>query len=120
MNWYLKVLKQFLDFKGRARRKELWMFVLFNLIFSIIAAILDNVLGLTNPPLYTGAISSLYSLVVLIPGIAVSVRRLHDLNKSGWMILINLIPIIGNIWFLILMVLDSKPGDNQYGANPKA
>jgi uncharacterized membrane protein YhaH (DUF805 family) len=119
MNWYLKVLKQYADFSGRARRKEYWMFALFNMIFIIVAMILDNVLGLTAGELPYGVFYFLYVLAVLIPGLAVAVRRLHDVGKSGWMILIALIPIIGAIWLLVLMVTDSNPGENQYGQNPK-
>lgn len=120
MNWYLKVLKQWSDFKGRARRKEYWMFFLFNIIFLIIAAILDNVLGLTfSREIPYGYIYLLYALFVLVPGIAVSVRRLHDVGKSGWWYLIGLIPLIGGIWLLVLFVTDGKPGENQWGMNPK-
>ncbi len=119
MNWYLKVLKQYADFNGRARRKEYWMFVLFNMIFAIFAMILDNVLGLTAGELPYGVFYFLYALVVLIPGLAVSVRRLHDIGKSGWMFLISLIPLIGGIWLLVLMVTDSNSSENEYGPNPK-
>jgi uncharacterized membrane protein YhaH (DUF805 family) len=119
MNWYLKVLKQYADFSGRARRKEYWMFALFNAIFAIVSMILDNALGLTIAGLPYGAFYLLYVLAVLIPGLAVAVRRLHDVGKSGWMLLIGLIPIIGGIWLLVLMVTDSNTGDNEYGANPK-
>jgi len=119
MNWYLKVLKQYADFSGRARRKEYWMFALFNMIFIIVAMILDNVLGLTVGELPYGVLYFLYAFAVLIPGLAVSVRRLHDVGKSGWMILIALIPIIGAIWLLVLTVTDSNSGENQYGLNPK-
>ena len=119
MNWYLKVLKQYADFNGRARRKEYWMFALFNMVFIIVAMILDNVLGLTAGELPYGLFYFLYALAVLIPGLAVSVRRLHDVGKSGWMILISLIPIVGGIWLLVLMLTDSNPGENQYGVNPK-
>lgn len=119
MNWYLKVLRQYADFTGRARRKEYWMFVLFNIIFAIIAMILDNVLGLAWGELGYGPIYLLYALFVFIPGLAVAVRRLHDINKSGWMILVSLIPVIGAIWLLVLFVMDGTPGANQYGPNPK-
>jgi uncharacterized membrane protein YhaH (DUF805 family) len=118
-NWYLKCLKQYADFSGRARRKEYWMFALFNMIFFIVAMILDNVLGLTVGELPYGAFYFLYALAVLIPGLAVSVRRLHDVGKSGWMILISLIPIVGGIWLLVLMLTDSNLEENQFGANPK-
>ena len=119
MNWYLQVLKQYADFSGRARRKEYWMFVLFNMIFAIVAMILDNILGIAIDGVGYGPLYGLYALAVLIPGLAVSVRRLHDVGKSGWMILIALIPLIGSIWLLVLMVTDSNPGENQYGQNPK-
>ena len=119
MNWYLKVLKQYADFSGRARRKEYWIFVLFNMIFAMIALILDNVLGLTVGELPYGVIYFLYLLAVVIPSLALAVRRLHDVGKSGWMILISLIPIVGAIWLLVLMVTDSNTGENEYGANPK-
>lgn len=119
MNWYLKVLKQYADFSGRARRKEYWMFALFNFIFAIIAFLLDNILGLTASPMGYGPFYGLYLIALIIPGLAVGVRRLHDIGKSGWMMLILFIPIIGVIWLLVLMLMDSVHGDNQYGANPK-
>ena len=119
MKWYLKVLKQYADFSGRARRTEYWMFTLFNFIFIILAAILDNILGLTFGELPYGAFYLFYALAVFIPGLAVAVRRLHDIEKSGWMLLIALIPIVGAIWLLVLTVTDSNPGENQYGQNPK-
>ena len=119
MNWYLKVLKQYADFSGRARRKEYWMFVLFNMIFAIVAAILDNVLGIAMEGTGYGPLYGIYALAVLIPGLAVAVRRLHDVGKSGWMILIALIPLVGAIWLLVLLVTDSNPEENQYGQNPK-
>ena len=119
MNWYLKVIRQYADFSGKARRKEYWIFVLFNMIFAFVAMILDNVLGLTAGELPYGVFYFLYAFAVLIPGLAVAVRRLHDVGKSGWMILIALIPIIGAIWLLVLMVTDSQQGTNKWGQNPK-
>lgn len=119
MNWYLKVLKQYTDFNGRARRKEYWMFVLFNILFSVIAMMLDNVLGIAMEGIYYGPLYGIYLLAIILPSLAVAVRRLHDIGKSGWMILITFIPLIGGIWLLVLLVTDSKPGDNQYGPNPK-
>ncbi|VAX28234.1 Inner membrane protein YhaI [hydrothermal vent metagenome] len=119
MNWYIAVLKNYAGFSGRARRKEYWMFTLFNIIFLIVAMILDNLFGTAFEPTGYGLFYLLYSLAVIIPGIAVSVRRLHDIGKSGWMLLIVLIPIIGWIWLLILMVTDSDQGENQYGPYPK-
>ncbi|TRZ44314.1 DUF805 domain-containing protein [Robertkochia solimangrovi] len=119
MNWYRKVIQQYADFKGRARRKEFWMFVLFNIIFALIASMLDYFLGIANDYGY-GPIYGVYALFVLIPGLAVSVRRLHDIGKSGWWILLGLIPIIGTIWLIVYYVTDSQPGVNKWGPNPKA
>ncbi|MCS3869758.1 uncharacterized membrane protein YhaH (DUF805 family) [Chryseobacterium ginsenosidimutans] len=120
MKWYLKVLKQYADFNGRARRTEYWMYVLFNIIFAIVAIILDNILGLKfTPEIPYGYIYLLYALATLIPGLAVSVRRLHDVDKSGWFLFISLIPIIGGIWLIILDATEGTPGRNAYGVNPK-
>ena len=119
MKWFVKCMKQYADFGGRARRTEFWMFVLFNIIFSVVASLIDRAIGFKIGAIQMGIIGLIYSLAVLIPALAVSVRRLHDIGKSGWMILINLIPFIGWIWFIVLMVKDSQPGENQYGPNPK-
>ena len=113
MNWYIDAFKNYATFAGRARRKAYWMFVLFWFIAFIITGILDNLLG-TN-----GILTGLYALGTLVPFLALSVRRLHDLGKSGWWYLIQLVPVIGGIWFLILTVTDSQPGENAYGPNPK-
>src|SRR5437899_1593476 len=91
MHWYLEALKKYAVFSGRARRKEYWMFFLFNLIIGLVLGVIEGVAG--GP----GVLESLYGLAVLIPGIAVSVRRLHDTNRSGWWLLIGLIPLIGVI-----------------------
>ena len=120
MNYYLKVLQNYATFTGRARRSEYWYFVLFNLIFGIVAIILDNVLGIAMEGMGNyGPLYSLYSIVVFIPGLAVLVRRLHDVGKSGWMFFIALIPIIGAIWLLVLLATDSEAGSNKWGENPK-
>jgi uncharacterized membrane protein YhaH (DUF805 family) len=113
MDWYLGVLKKYAVFEGRARRKEYWMFVLFNLIVSVVLSILGRFAGLI-------VLSWIYSLALFIPSLAVSIRRLHDTNRSGWWILITLIPIIGAIILLVFLVQDSDPQENQYGSNPKA
>jgi len=119
MEWYAAAFRKYAVFKGRARRKEYWMFVLFNLIFTFLAAFLDNICGTTFEDEGFGACSTAYALFALLPSIAVTVRRLHDIGKSGWWLLIQLIPIIGNIWLLVLMTLDGTPGRNKYGPNPK-
>jgi len=118
MNWYLKVLKQYFDFSGRARRTEYWLFRLYNLFFITVAVIFDNTIlrGLIDAPL--GIISILYIISILIPNLAVTVRRFHDIGKSGWMVLVELIPLIGYIWLLVMMCTPSSPESNQYGANP--
>lgn len=119
MDWYLKVLRQYADFSGRARRKEYWMFVLFNILFATILGVADQGIGTFNDLTGYGMLSGIYTLVILIPAIAVGVRRLHDVGKSGWMLLIGLIPLIGFIWLLVLFVTDSDLGTNKYGPNPK-
>ena len=120
MDWYIKVLKNYAVFSGRARRKEYWMFVLFNFIFSLVASLIDLGIGLVTFAVFgLGLLSILYALAVFVPGLAVAVRRLHDVGKSGWYLFIILIPIAGPIWFLVLACTDSQAGDNKYGPNPK-
>lgn len=118
MNDYLEVLKKYAVFDGRARRREYWMFVLFNIIVSIVLGVLDGILGLKSQQ-GAGVLGGLYSLAVIIPSIAVGVRRLHDTGRSGWMMLVGLIPCLGGLILLYWMILDSGP-DNEYGPNPKA
>lgn len=132
MIWYLQVLRNYADFNGRARRQEFWLFTLFNFIFLVIAAVIDNLLGVTfdnNLNVWgatvkikttffgygvapNGYVYLIYSLAVLIPSVAVLVRRLHDVGKSGWY---SLIPIYN----LILVCTSGNKGDNLYGADPK-
>jgi len=120
MDWYLKVIRNYVGFSGRARRKEYWMFFLFNLIISIVLAIVYGALGLKiGGEQGAGLLGLVYSLAVLLPGIAVSIRRLHDTGRSGWWLLIALVPFIGFIVLLVFMVLDSQGGNNEYGPNPK-
>ena len=123
MNWYLKVLTLYTQFSGRARRKEYWMFILFNMIIAMILLLIDNALGLSfnyvGNELGMGYLYWLYYLLTFLPGLAVMVRRLHDVGKSGWMFFIALVPIIGAIWLLVLFVKDSESGENKYGPNPK-
>ena len=119
MKWWLTCMKKYVDFSGRARRTEYWMFYLFNIIFAIVAIVLDNVLGTASEDVGYGLFYILFGLAVALPSWAVSVRRLHDIGKSGWWMFISLIPLIGGIWFFVLTVTDSQPGDNEYGANPK-
>ncbi|NJB81553.1 DUF805 domain-containing protein [Wenyingzhuangia aestuarii] len=115
MDWYLKVLKQYADFNGRARRKEYWMFFLFNIIISWVL----QGIAITSGFSLIGYIASIYSLAVLLPGIGVSIRRLHDVNKSGWFMFIALIPLVGMIWLIVVLATEGDKGPNQYGPDPK-
>ncbi len=120
MYWYLKVMKNYVNFEGRARRTEYWMFVLVNAIISIALAIMDNILGITYYDEVYGPLVSIYNLIVFLPYVSVKVRRLHDIGKSGWMVLISLIPLIGTLWLFVLTVMDGDYGDNEYGPDPKS
>lgn len=95
------------------------MFVLFNILFSIAAGVLDGALGLADPSTGYGPIAGLYTLAVLLPALAVAARRLHDTGRSGWLLLLALIPLIGAIILIVFHAQDSKPGPNKYGPNPK-
>lgn len=111
MQHYIAVLKKYATFSGRSSRAEYWYFVLFNFIFSIVISIISSVIGDS-----AGILGWLYTLALIIPGIAVSARRLHDIGKSGWMQLIVLIPLIGWIWFIVLVAKKGDPADNKYGS----
>lgn len=113
MKYWVECWKKYATFSGRARRKEYWMFVLFNFFFAIGTQIVDAVLG-TGGVLWAG-----YSLAVFLPGWAVFTRRMHDIGKSGWWWLIGLVPVVGAIVLLVFACTDSQPGDNVYGPNPK-
>jgi uncharacterized membrane protein YhaH (DUF805 family) len=119
MNWYLEVLKKYAVFDGRAELKEYWWFSLFSFIIIIVLSAIDIVTGTFNVNVGLGLLSGIYTLAVLIPSIAVSVRRLHDTDRCGWWFLINGIPLIGVIVFLVFTGQDGTPGDNRYGSNPK-
>lgn len=119
-NWYKKVVfENYANFNGRARRSEYWYFALVNLITLIIAAVLDSTLGFNFAPLPYGYLYVLVALATFLPGLAVAVRRLHDVGKSGWFYFIVLIPIIGAIWLLVLFFTEGNQGENQYGPDPK-
>ena len=120
MNWYLEALKKYAVFQGRARRKEYWYFVLFNILISIVLALIDVATGTFSAQAGLGLLGAIYTLGVLIPGIAVTVRRLHDADHSAWWLLIVFVPLIGLIVLLVFMFQDSHPGANKYGPSPKA
>jgi uncharacterized membrane protein YhaH (DUF805 family) len=118
MRWYMEVLRQYAVFRGRSARTEYWMFILINLIITVILDLFDSAL-LGDMVYASGPLTSIYMLAVLLPNLAVAVRRLHDTGRSGWYLLLLFIPFIGLLLFLILMAQDSHPGDNRYGADPK-
>lgn len=119
-DWYLKVIRQYVDFSGRARRKEYWFFTLFTTLITLALLCVDAlVLGYRFEPGHFGILANLYGLALLLPSLAVVVRRLHDTNRSGWWILFNLVPLVGPITILVFMCLDSTPGANRFGPNPK-
>ena len=106
------VLSQYVGFGGRARRSEYWYFFLFYLIVDVVVMIVANVTGLSW-------LTSILTLALFLPNLAVSIRRLHDIGKSGWFVLLTLIPIVGIILLIVWYCKDSMPGENQYGPNPK-
>ena len=114
IKYYVQAFQKYSQFSGRATRAEYWWFYLVTVAVTILASILDMALSIPFV-----SISTIYFLVSFIPNLSIQVRRLHDVNKSGWYILLNFVIIIGWIWLLILNVLDSTPGDNKYGPNPK-
>ena len=113
MNWYIGVLKKYALFSGRARRTEYWMFFLFNVIISAVLGTLGNFISVFS------LLSYLYTVAVLCPSIAVSVRRLHDIGRAGTDFLFILIPLVGPILFLVWASKEGEAGDNEYGPNPK-
>lgn len=119
MDWYLEVLRKYAVFEGRARRKEYWFFILFNVLISFVLGIIDNMLGLIMEGVGLGVLGLLYGLFVLIPSIAVTIRRLHDSDRTGWWFLIAFVPLIGGLVLLIFMVLDGNRGRNRYGEDPQ-
>jgi uncharacterized membrane protein YhaH (DUF805 family) len=120
MSWYLEALKKYAVFGGRSRRKEYWYFVLFSLIVSLVLSAIDALLGTFSSSTNVGLLGGIYGLAIIIPSIAVSVRRLHDIDRTGWWVLISLVPVIGTIVLLVFAALEGTPGENRFGPNPKA
>lgn len=112
MEWFIKCWRQYADFSGRARRKEYWMFYLFNLLANMVLSGIDTIIGIP-------VCCSIYAVAVFIPSLAVCVRRLHDVGKSGWMFLIIFIPIVGALWLLVLFCIEGEAVANKWGENPK-
>ena len=118
MNYFLYCLKNYATFSGRATRSEYWYFTLISVLISIIITLFDVMIGTYDDVSGFGMFSSIFSLALFIPSLAVLARRLHDTNRSGWWFFIVLIPIIGIIVLIVFLCLDSKE-DNKYGINQK-
>lgn len=118
MKWYLHAFKKISDFYGRSSRTEYWMFVIFNTTFAIATYTLDLIFNLTIESLGFGPLYIAYSLIAFIPGLALSVRRLHDTGRKGSFIFIALLPILGAIWLLILFLMKGDDEENDYGEKP--
>ena len=119
MSWYLQALKKYAVFAGRSRRKEFWYFALFNIILGIVLGVMDRLLGTYSPASNIGLLSGIYGMAILVPSLAVTVRRLHDIDRTGWWILIGLVPFVGTIVPLVLALFEGTPGANRYGSDPK-
>ena len=120
MDYMLMPLRRYAEFSGRSRRKEYWMFILGVIIVAVVLSIIEGILGLTG--MIGGAygpLTTLFMLAILVPGIAVQVRRFHDQDKSGWFVLLGLIPILGGLIVLVFMCLEGTKGDNRFGPDPK-
>jgi len=120
MQWYLAVLKKYTVFEGRARRAEYWYFTLFSFLVSIGLIVIDTQIGGYDPKTGFGVLYGLYSLAIVLPSLAVTVRRLHDIDRSGWWFFIILVPILGFFVFLYFMFKQGDAEDNRFGPNPKA
>ncbi|MCE0801210.1 DUF805 domain-containing protein [Buttiauxella sp. A2-C1_F] len=118
MDWYFKVLKNYLGFSGRARRKEFWMFILVNLVLTVVLSILDKMLGLRIAG-DEGLLTTVYGVLIFLPYWAVQFRRLHDTDRSAWWLLLLLIPLVGWLIILAFNCQNGTPGENEYGADPK-
>jgi uncharacterized membrane protein YhaH (DUF805 family) len=120
MEWATLPFKRYAEFTGRSRRKEYWMFTLLVVVVAIVLSLVEGVLGLGGMVggVY-GPLTTLFLLATLVPSIAVGIRRLHDTDRSGWWILIALVPFVGGLILLVFYVLEGTKGPNQYGPDPK-
>ena len=116
MDWFVGCLKKYAVFEGRARRREYWFFVLFAVLIHIVLNIVDRMLGMYSAENGIGILGGIFGLAILIPSLAVGARRLHDTGRSGWWLLIGLVPLIGFIVLIVFFVLDSQPGTNAVRA----
>lgn len=115
MEWMLLPFKRYADFSGRSRRKEYWMFFLLIIAAYFVIAIVGSILGETA----MSVLLLIFALGVIVPSLAVQVRRFHDQDKSGWFVLLGFIPLVGGLIVLVFMCLEGTNGPNQYGPDPK-
>ena len=119
MSGFVAALKKYAVFSGRSRRSEYWYFTLFYLIFYLGLAVVDGALGTFDARSGIGLCTAVWALAMLLPSLAVSVRRLHDTDRRGWWLLIGVIPLLGAIALIVFLAQDSEPGTNRFGPNPK-
>ena len=119
MHWYLDVLRKYAVFRGRARRREYWIFLAVNVMITIMLIMLDAAVGTFDAEIGLGLLSGVYTFAVLIPSLAVGARRLHDTDRTGWWLLISFIPVVGPIVLLVFLVLRGQIGPNRFGPDPK-
>ena len=120
IDWAKRPIQKYADFVGRAPRAEYWWFYLLIMVGYLVAMVLDSLVGTGGMAGPYGLLMILFGLAVLVPTIAVSIRRLHDTDRSGWWLLIGLIPLVGAIVLLVFFVTEGTKGDNQYGPDPYA
>lgn len=120
MNWYMEALRKYATFTGRARRKEYWFFQLFVLLVVMVLSLADRMLGVLDEESGIGLLSGLFSLAMFIPSLAVSIRRLHDTDRTGWWALLYFVPLLGFLVLLVFFLQDGTRGTNRYGEDPKA
>jgi len=119
MQWYLMAFRKYAQIGGRSRRAEYWMFTLVNVIVMIALMVIGGSLG-DELSLVGGLLYLAYVVATIVPGFTVSVRRLHDTGRSGWWLLVGIVPLVGSILLLVWLTQDGQPGDNEFGANPKS
>lgn len=119
MHWFMTAFRRYAEFSGRSRRKEFWGFILIYMLGGIALAIADVVLGFFSGEIGLGLLSGLFMLVLLVPSLAVTIRRLHDIDRSGWWYLVGFIPLVGAIVLLVFSLKDGTPGPNRFGDDPK-
>ncbi len=118
VDWAKRPLQKYADFSGRAPRPEYWWFILAQVVVLLVAMLLDSVLGTGFGESGYGFIYMITALALLVPALAVAVRRLHDTDRSGWWLLIGLIPLVGAIILLVYFASEGNAGDNRFGAPP--